>query len=110
MHPDDLTTLLRLNQGARVERLLNTGWRVEGRALGKGWRLSGDQEPQEAFLAVWALARAHDHHPEVTVGYASLRVTLTTHDTGGLSERDLALAEAIEGLEVILRAAPAQPS
>ena len=41
-------------------------------------------------------AEAANHHPEWFNVYATVRIWLTTHDVGGLSERDVALARAID--------------
>lgn len=44
---------------------------------------------------VAALAEAADHHPELTLGYAEVRLRLWSHDAGAVTERDLTLARRI---------------
>jgi 4a-hydroxytetrahydrobiopterin dehydratase len=44
------------------------------------------------------LAEKHDHHPEWSNVYNSLEIRLSSHDVGGLSRRDVALAQAIDSL------------
>ena len=51
------------------------------------------------FMArVALLAEAQDHHPEWTNVWNRVEILLSTHDAGGLSERDLRLARAIDAL------------
>ena len=57
------------------------------------------------FSAAWGfmcrvalLAEQQDHHPEWENVYNRVTITLTTHDAGGLSERDLKLARTIDRL------------
>ncbi|BAL24726.1 pterin-4-alpha-carbinolamine dehydratase [Azoarcus sp. KH32C] len=50
-----------------------------------------------AFMTRVALmAEKMDHHPEWSNVYNRVDITLSTHDAGGLSERDLALAQFID--------------
>ena len=44
------------------------------------------------------LADKHDHHPEWSNVYNRVGITLTTHDAGGLSARDVTMARAIDAL------------
>lgn len=51
------------------------------------------------FMArVALLAEKADHHPEWSNVWNRVDIALTTHDAGGLSHKDIALAEAIDGL------------
>ncbi len=57
------------------------------------------------FSAAWGfmcrvalLAEKHDHHPEWQNVYGRVTITLSTHDAGGLSARDVRLIKAIERL------------
>ena len=52
-----------------------------------------------AFMTRVALyAEKADHHPEWSNVWNRVHVTLTTHDAGGLSARDVAMARAIDGM------------
>lgn len=44
------------------------------------------------------LAERHDHHPEWSNVYDRVEILLTTHEAGGLSERDVQLAREIDRL------------
>lgn len=59
--------------------------------------------------AIGALADAANHHPDVDLRYASVTVRLTSHDLGGLSERDVALARQISATAHEL-GVPAEPA
>ncbi len=52
-----------------------------------------------AFMSrVALLAEKQDHHPEWFNVYGKLTITLTTHDAGGLSARDVRLIKAIDAI------------
>jgi len=52
-----------------------------------------------AFMTqVALLAEKADHHPEWSNVWNRVEITLTTHDAGGLSHRDVSMAEAIDAL------------
>jgi 4a-hydroxytetrahydrobiopterin dehydratase len=74
------------------------GWsEVKGRdAISKKF-VFADFNEAFGFMARAALAAEKlDHHPEWSNIYKTVEVTLSTHDAGGLTERDVALAEAMD--------------
>jgi 4a-hydroxytetrahydrobiopterin dehydratase len=48
--------------------------------------------------AVAAIANELDHHPDVAFSWGTVTLTLSSHDVGGISERDFALAGRIDAL------------
>jgi 4a-hydroxytetrahydrobiopterin dehydratase len=76
------------------------GWTVvEGRdAIRREFRFRDFSEAWGFMARVALLAEAQDHHPEWSNVYNRVDILLTTHDAGGLSERDLRLARAIDAL------------
>ena len=77
----------------------------------KNWSLSrGDKAIERTFAfddfsQAWAfmnrvalIAEKRDHHPEWFNVYNRVEITLTTHDAGGLSLRDMNMAKAIDAL------------
>ena len=76
------------------------GWcdMPERRAIGAAFRFK-DFRAAWAFMAqVAALADTQDHHPEWSNTYNRVSVVLTTHDAGGVTERDARLARSIAAL------------
>jgi 4a-hydroxytetrahydrobiopterin dehydratase len=74
------------------------GWsRVEGRsAIVKKYQFADFGAAWGFMSRVALLAERHDHHPEWSNVWNRVEITLSTHDAGGLSARDVKLAEAIE--------------
>jgi 4a-hydroxytetrahydrobiopterin dehydratase len=76
------------------------GWSFEdgGKALVRSFKFD-DFSEAFAFLARVALhAEKGDHHPEFTNVWNRVDFRLTSHDAGGVTERDIKLAEAIDRL------------
>jgi 4a-hydroxytetrahydrobiopterin dehydratase len=75
-----------------------SGWgAAEGReAIAKSFRFA-DFNAAFAFMTRAALhAEKHDHHPEWFNVYNRVEVTLSTHDAGGVTEKDIALARFMD--------------
>ncbi len=74
------------------------GWtKVDGRsAIAKKFQF-GDFSEAWGFMSRVALAaESQNHHPEWCNVWNRVEITLSTHDAGGLSARDVKLAEAID--------------
>jgi 4a-hydroxytetrahydrobiopterin dehydratase len=78
--------------------LAKAGWALEpdDKAIAKTFRFRGFRDAM-AWMARAAFEAEHiDHHPEWTNVYNRVEVRLTTHDTGGLTAKDLDLARRME--------------
>ena len=73
------------------------GWSSskDGKALERTYRFKDFPEAFAFLTRVAAHAEAVDHHPEFTSVWNRVDFRLTSHDSGGVTERDVALAEAI---------------
>lgn len=73
------------------------GWTLgeDGAALKKSFRFADFAEAFAFLTRVAMHAEKVDHHPEFTSVWNRIDFRLTTHDAGGVTERDLALAGAI---------------
>jgi 4a-hydroxytetrahydrobiopterin dehydratase len=69
-----------------------------GRAIEKTFELATFPDAIAFVVRVGFLAEQADHHPDLDIRWRTVRVFLTTHDAGGLTDKDLALAHEIEGV------------
>ncbi len=81
---------------AAVARL--PGWAVSEGALVK--RFTFPTFPEGVYFVdrVAEAAEAAGHHPDIDIRYVTITLRLSTHDEGGVTAKDVALAEQIETL------------
>lgn len=72
--------------------------RADGLAIERRFQFKDFVEAFGFMARVAIQAEKADHHPEWFNVYNRVDITLTTHDAGGLSTRDLALARTIEAM------------
>jgi 4a-hydroxytetrahydrobiopterin dehydratase len=83
--------------------LSGSDWRRDGDGIVLDVETGGFKAAMALANAVAGAADAANHHPDILVhGYRHVRLTLSTHSAGGITENDVALARTIDGL----RAAP----
>ncbi|MBC8076728.1 MAG: 4a-hydroxytetrahydrobiopterin dehydratase [Chloroflexales bacterium] len=75
-----------------------SGWTRQGDEIRKTYTLPSFPATIAFVTQVGFLAEAASHHPDIDIRYTRVTFTLTTHDVGGLSAKDVELAAAIDKL------------
>lgn len=74
-------------------------WKVVNNKLLKRFQFANFAESLAFINKIGEIAEAHDHHPDINFGWAYAEIFITTHDAGGLTEKDFALAKEIDGIQ-----------
>lgn len=74
------------------------GWDGGAEAISKQYRLDNFPAAVAFVVRLSYPAEAANHHPDLDIRYNKVTVTLSTHDEGGVTAKDLDLARAIEAL------------
>ena len=87
----------RLADDAIVEWLRSrAGWERHGDEIRKQFERASFPDAIAFVVRIGFMAEAADHHPDLDIRWRTVAVALTTHDAGGLTRRDLELAEHID--------------
>lgn len=71
---------------------------MDASLLSRTWQFPDFARGMEFANAVARVAEEHNHHPDILVSYNTVTLALTTHDAGGLTEKDFLLASKIDQL------------
>ena len=75
------------------------GWELAGKSIRKLFETKGFPQTMGLATSIGALCQQHDHQPDfLTLKYASVEVSFSTHDAGGVTRKDLDIAKDIESL------------
>ena len=74
------------------------GWKIEERILVKTFKFKDFRTALHFVNQVGDIAEEAGHHPDIDIRYNSVRLSLTTHDAGGLTGKDFDLAGGAEKL------------
>lgn len=95
--PSDRVSSLKLEQFTK----LHSNWKLQGNRLVAVFKFSGGFKGAVNFVQQLVQpADAMNHHPDLSLSYNTLTISLTTHDAGGITTADLKLAETIQKLYV----------
>lgn len=72
------------------------GWQLSKNGLQTSFEFENFKEAFTLMTRIAFEAESMDHHPNWTNVYNTLEITLTTHAAGGITEKDIKLARAIE--------------
>ncbi len=75
-----------------------TGWSLKNGAVCKQFVFDDFLGSVMFVNRITGAAEAANHHPDLAISWNKVTVTLVTHSQGGVTEADLAMAVAIEGL------------
>jgi 4a-hydroxytetrahydrobiopterin dehydratase len=81
---------------ARLKAL--EGWEYDDGELERKYKFDDFVQSMEFVNRVAGLADAADHHPDISIKYNRVKVTLSTHSEGGVTEKDFALIAQIDGV------------
>jgi 4a-hydroxytetrahydrobiopterin dehydratase len=68
------------------------GWELRGNAIERHFEFSSFVEAMKFVNRMATIAEDVNHHPDITINYNKVVLSLTSHDSGGVTERDIAFA------------------
>lgn len=74
------------------------GWKKSGETIERTFQTGNFDRGVSLVVGIGKLAGAANHHPDVHLSYPNVRVVLTTHDEGRVTDRDTRLAGQIDRL------------
>ena len=75
-----------------------SGWEYDSSAIAKEFKFDNFMRGIAFVNRIAAAAETDNHHPDIDIRYSTIRVSLSTHDAGGITDKDFALARTIDGL------------
>ena len=72
------------------------GWERDDDEIEKKFAFADFKAAMAFVNRVADLAEAVDHHPDISIKYNRVKLTLSTHSEGGITEKDFALAARID--------------
>lgn len=72
------------------------GWQQSGIEIEKQYKFKNFIHSIGFINKVAILSEKADHHPDILIQYSKVKITLSTHSEGGITEKDFSLAQQIE--------------
>ena len=83
---------------AEIEQVLKTNpaWKLQEDKLVREWTFRDFLEAMKFVNRVATIAEASGHHPDINIRYNHVLLGLVSHDAGGITKRDAAMASTID--------------
>lgn len=83
---------------SEVDRRLQSlsGWERDDDEIEKKFQFADFKSAMAFVNKVAEAAEAADHHPDIKISYNKVKMSLSTHSEGGITDKDFALAESID--------------
>jgi 4a-hydroxytetrahydrobiopterin dehydratase len=93
-------TMAQLLTESEIQNRLSqlSGWELDGKTIKCVRKFGGFPEAVAFVNTLVDPAEAAGHHPDLAIAYNTVTVSLSTHDAGGLTEKDFAMAATISTL------------
>lgn len=84
----------------QIEKELNNipGWVLDENEIEKTFEFTDFKAAINFVNKIAEVAEEHGHHPDIEINYNKVELELSTHSVGGVTEKDISLAKAIDSL------------
>ena len=72
------------------------GWTAQGNSIVRTFQFGNFAEAMAFVNKIAAAAEAASHHPDITINYNKVTLSLVSHDAGGVTQRDVKMAATID--------------
>lgn len=78
-----------------VEERLPAGWSIDGDEIARTFEFDDYMKGVNFAQLTGEIAEAQFHHPEIRIRYKEVEVRVTSHEAGGITEKDIEMAEIL---------------
>jgi 4a-hydroxytetrahydrobiopterin dehydratase len=85
---------------AEVQQALQKlpGWKKNGKAIERNFQFANFVQAMDFVNQIAEAAEVVNHHPDIHISYNKVTLALVSHDSGGVTQRDIRMAEKINEL------------
>ena len=82
---------------AEIDQALHSlpGWEHQGDSIARVFQFGNFLEAMEFVNKIAVVAEAANHHPDIVINYNKVTLSLVSHDSGGITQRDIRMAGKI---------------